>query len=476
MGHRSLRIPTSILCILLIFESRSQSCINATPSWQADIAGTCNQMVMTMAHDNSGKPFLYVANKEAGLKIYDISNLGSPILKKTLPPSLYDTLDVMNLFQQGNYLYLALGNHFSKTQPSGMAIVDIDTPEAAYVSDFWTLQGSLGGAGIVAAEGNYAYLGAMGNGLVVLDVTDKNNIVYKSKIVPDINYPTPSPNPDLYNARGMEVKNDVVYLCYDAGGIRIINVADKSKPMETGRFSNPLLNGKPRAYNNCVLDDTLLYVAVDYCGLEIINVKDTSKLSITGKWNPYNCPAINWFNTPVHANEIKLDRACQVLFISTGKSDLYVINITDPTNPDSCNIYGGVSNSIGSWGVDIFENKIFVSYVCAIIPFSSNWTGVKILTYAGCSGHVEITDSQSGLSLFPNPAKDFIQLRSDRYLSESEIESLRIYESSGREIPILFLARVDKTVNIRTAELHAGIYFLRMDLKRQKAHLRFVVE
>src|SRR5690242_6037559 len=108
-----------VFCLLLALMTshlRSQSCANTTPTWKSDITAACGQMVMTMIHDAGGRPYLYVANKEAGLRIYDISDLSNPVLKRSLVPLLFDTLDVMSLCQQGNYVYLALGNHFSKTQ------------------------------------------------------------------------------------------------------------------------------------------------------------------------------------------------------------------------------------------------------------------------------------------------------------------------------------------------------------------------
>src|SRR5262245_19688523 len=96
-------------------------------STEYDIASTCTELYMTAKHDQQGKNFLYVAAKEGGLKIYDLSN--NPALKKTIAVSQFDSLEVMNLSQSGNYLYLALGNHFgSALQNPGMAIVDVSDP------------------------------------------------------------------------------------------------------------------------------------------------------------------------------------------------------------------------------------------------------------------------------------------------------------------------------------------------------------
>jgi hypothetical protein len=186
----------TILTLSFQFAAYSQNCNTLNIQLQSEIASTCSNMTMTMMHDELNRPYLYVANKEAGLKIYDISVIATPSLVATVPTSLYDALDVMSVSQNGNYLYLALGNSFTNPQKSGMAIVDVSNPSTPLVTDFEKLNSSpVGGAGIVKVEGNYAYLGAMNNGLVIFDVTDKNNIRLVSQFIPNLNYP-PIRNPD----------------------------------------------------------------------------------------------------------------------------------------------------------------------------------------------------------------------------------------------------------------------------------------
>lgn len=454
-----------ILCIytLIIFSEISlfaQNCINLNIQHRADIASTCPFMVMTMIHDQQNRPYLYVANKEAGLKIYDISTITTPSLVAAVPTTLFDTLDVMNLSQAGNYIYLAIGNHFNSNQESGMAIIDVSNPLSPTVTDYWKLTSSTGGSGIVKTEGNYAYLGAMGNGLIILDISNKSNIVYLSQFKPDINYPTASPNPALYNARGMEIKNDIVYLCYDAGGLRIINTSVKTAPLETGRFSNPVMNGLPRAYNNLILDDSLVYITVDYCGLEVLNVSDTSNITLTGWWNPYNCPGNNWFSSPVHANEIQYEKTCKRLFISTGKSDLYVLDVSNPTLPDSCNFYGGVSNNIGSWGVGLYLDQIYLSYVCALIPFASNWTGVKILNYNNtCLAGVNEQLYNTNLFSIVKNNESNIELLFTKELMNQNI-TIRVFDYLGRDINSIYRVLSERNIAFDLADLQSGVYFI----------------
>ncbi len=359
----------------------AQDCSTFNITQQSQIPATCNAITMTMQHDQLSRPYLYVANKEAGMKIFDVSDLKKPTLVATIPTKYFASLHVMNLAQDGNFIYLAIGNHFNKKQASGMAIADVADPLHPVFISYWTLPASSGGSGIVKVQGNYAYLGAMGNGLIILDISDKKKIKFVSQFIPDINYPDPKPKKSLFNARGMEVKDDLVYLCYDAGGLRIINTKDKTHPVETGRFSNPVMNGKPRAYNNIAVSDDLAYISVDYCGMEILNIKDPASIRSMGWWNPYGCPRNNWLSSPVHANEIAYDKAKKLVFLSTGKSDLDMINVSDPANPVLCKEYGGPDNGMGTWGVSIYKDEVYLSYICSFIPFSSKWTGIKILTY-----------------------------------------------------------------------------------------------
>ncbi|MBL7888747.1 MAG: T9SS type A sorting domain-containing protein [Bacteroidia bacterium] len=458
------KILYSLLFFLFCITTKNiaQTCSSLNFQLQANIPSTCNNMVMTMMHDQNNQPYLYVANKEAGLKVYNISTITSPTLVATIPTTQFDTLDVMNLSQQGNYLYLALGNTFTNPQKGGMAIIDVSTPSAPSVTDYYVVPGSTTGGGIVKAEGNYAYLGAMQSGLVILDITNKSNIQLVSQFIPSINFPpVASPNPNLYNARGMEVKNSIVYLCYDAGGIRIINCVNKNAPVETGRWCNPVMYSPmnhPKAYNNIVLDDSLAYVAVDYAGMEVLDLSDTSAISMTGWWNPYNAPNNNWFTSPSHTNEIVLEKDCNRVFMSTGKSDMMVIDVSDPTQPDSCNMYGGTANNMGTWGIGLWQNQIYLSYICAVIPFSSSLTQTTILTFNSCPVGINEQVENNSISIYPNPFADQAVLSSNKAFNNA---SIRIHNVLGQYVKTIEQVNGNEVV-IEKEGLEEGVYFVQV--------------
>ncbi len=437
-------VSLSIICFLLIVmigQMSSQPCSQMNISLQSEIGSQCQTIAMTMKSDRLGRSYLYIAQKEGGLNIYSTSTITAPKFVANLSRSALGGLDVMSLTQDGNYLFLALGNSFADGQAPGLAIVDISDATKPIVASTWKQATGTRGAGFVAVENNRAYLAAMQSGLIVFDITNKNSIHEILRVKPDLAFPDTKYDSAKINARGMEVRNGIVYLCYDAGGFRIIDCNGLDQPRELGRFANPKLNGHPRAYNNIVIDDSLAYIAVDYCGLEILNIKNPQAISLVSWWNPWSCElnSLNWFSSNGHANEVALRKDCKKLFLSTGKSDMMVVDVSDPTHPDSCSTYGGINNNLGTWGIDVDQNNIYLSYICAIIPFSSNWTGVKILSYNSCTSSavaIQQPDENEVRAVITN---NTLSIHSDQELRP---ENLCVVDLLGRNI-VKSIQRVD---------------------------------
>lgn len=335
----------------------------------------------TVAYDKSGKNYFYVAAKSGGLMIFDASDISKPVLTKTFPVSDFNSLEVMNVSQSGSYLYLALGNFFGKPdEKPGLAIIDVTDPAKAFITDEWEFEKKDRGSAVIIADGDYAYLGAMTQGLVILDVSDKGKIKFASQLIPDKNFPKPDPNSiQAPNARGMALKDNLLFLCYDAGGIRVIDVTDKSNPYEFSRYINQKALNKQQAYNNIVINENTAYAAIDYCGLEILDISDVKNIKQTGWWNPWDCnsPFNLWFNSKGHTNQIVYDDGNKTVFLSAGGSELSAVDVSDPSNPK---FRGSTKNKkdLGCWGVEIHQQYIFLTYITAFIPFKGTWSGIKI--------------------------------------------------------------------------------------------------
>ena len=445
-----------------------------TQAWEQPVS--LPHETMTCLHDRNGKTFLYVAGKEQGLLIYNISNINLPVLALTIPADSLGGLDVCSVWQEGNYLYLALGNQFSSNQHSGMAIVDVTQPATAQVTDVW--QNNInGGGGIVRVQGNYAFLGAMTNGLIIFNISNPNNIQFVSQLIPDLSFPTANPDTAKYNARGMDIVGDILYLCFDAGGLRIINIHDKLNPVETGHYSLPFLNTHPRAYNNIIVDGALAYVAIDYCGLEILNVSDTSNITQTGWWNPWDCATVNnnWFNSRGHANELRLVKNCDLIFLTTGKSQVNVVDVSNSAAPDSCTMFGTQLDTLGTWGLDVWGSHIFVAYIYSPfgIPFLSNWAGVKMIEWDNsCDVSTqELAVGNKQLAVYPNPASEKLIVSS----TKSAVCIIEITDLLGRKI---HSEKTNSQLSIINCQLFPpGIYFVYVKMADGSFHSeKFVKE
>lgn len=395
----------------------------------------------SLSPDVLNRPYLYASSAESGLRIF--TTAGVPVF--TIDTNMIE-MSAMNFTQRGTLLYIAIGRHTNDFP--GIAIVDVSNPAAPVVKDVWIHPPvpERNGAGIVKVEGDYAYLGAMGMGLVILNIADPNNITFVSELSLSINYPvsSPPPNPDLYNLRGMQVKNSIVYACFDAGGLRIINCVDKLNPKQTGKYANPITYipmNKPRAYNNIILNDTVAYVTVDYCGLEVLRISDTSNITLLDHWNIHDCPNGSWFNAPVHANELEYNEDCKEVFMSTGKSEMISMDVSDPTNVDSTGMFGSINDTTATWGIGMRNDSIYLSYslipfyISWLHPFDAKWNGIKMIKWVNpCSASSveEESASVSYLRTQPNPFKEMSTIYFT--LKNQSVVRIRIIDIMGRTI------------------------------------------
>jgi hypothetical protein len=435
-----------------------------------EIAHPFPHQCMTVIHDNQDREYLYTAAIKDGVRIFSIDGEASIEINGI---ETYDMegLSVMSLSQTGDFLYVALGDHFSNDQNSGLAIIDVTDPENAFVTDVWKNAPSTGGAGIVKVDGDYAFLGAMQHGLIIFDISNKSNISEVSRIVPDINFPDANPDPDKYNARGVDVKDDEVYLCYDAGGIRIIDVSDISNPVQSGEYSLPALDGLPRAYNNCVVNGDRLYVAIDYCGMEILDVSDAANITQMSWWNDWACETSsnNWFNSPGHTNEMAYIADCQVIGMSAGKSELVCIDVSDPESPFLCTSFGNLSNSEGTWGISAYKNTFYLGYIYVPlgIPFYSNYGGVKAVSinHTCATGIDETVDSspENAVNIVYNSGLNRVLVQSNERLIGKAV--LTISEVSGKVIQ-RFTTDVagSKLISVPVVDVPTNIYMISLSI------------
>ena len=398
-------LMTCVLCYTL---AGTTQC-NVDLQWEYPYSG--NFSPFSIKVDKMDRPYVYVASNEEGLVI--LSTSGEFVAQLPMD-SLTD--QAKNVEQVGDLLYLATGRHALGTAPS-LDIVDISEPAQPKRVGSWVGDSENGrGSGIVKVVDSIAYLGAMSQGLVLLNISQPNNIREVSRVEFDLNFPFPDPDTEtFYNSRGMDIVDGIVYVCHDAGGLHIVDCRDPERPDEIGQYANPITfepSNWPRAYNNVVVDDSLAYVAVDYCGIEVLNIGDPENIKLVDHFNPRDCPLGVWWDAPIHSNELILNKACQQLFVTSGKSELIIMDVSDPENISQCGGYGSLEDTTATWGIDMRRDSIYLSYIIIPIyiplihPFDAKWPGIKMLKWTDPCPVVStenIPTPETEIRVIPNP-------------------------------------------------------------------------
>ncbi|MEO8589271.1 MAG: hypothetical protein ABI432_07890 [Flavobacteriales bacterium] len=388
--------------------------------------------------DRLGRPYLYMACKDSGLVTLDISDPSSPVVTDRQLPVDFGDLMVMNLEQVGDLLYICLGNFQSGDQVAGLATVDVNDPANPDVLDIWNggttyTQGSAA----VRINGGLAYLGAMEDGIIVLNVSDPSQIQFVSSYQPDPTWPGIASYPP--NARGMAISGDVLFLAYDAGGLRAINISDPLNLMEIGHYLNPDIPALTNpAYNNVVVIGDRAYCTIDYCGIEVVDISDPTNMTQVAWLNPWNCVGLSWFGSDGHTNEIIQAMGDSLLFVSGGDSEVLVYDITDADLPVLKGGWIMPNDSAATWGVDVYGNKVVANFInnhgLPLQPYDSKYGGVVIFEWQAefATGLPAAHTVPAGIVCGPNPTSGQLDLHIT--LSGPGPSILRLIDVHAREV------------------------------------------
>ena len=120
-----------IFCLVLM------SCTSAATRPSGGTSTGVN-LPMALLQEHSGKPFLFAALKAGGVQVFSTSSSGEVKRIARISRNALGGLDAMNLHQENNRLYVALGDHFSaRGSKAGLAVLDIGNPKAPTVLGLW---------------------------------------------------------------------------------------------------------------------------------------------------------------------------------------------------------------------------------------------------------------------------------------------------------------------------------------------------
>jgi len=286
--------------------------------------------------DKLGRSYVYLATKELGLVTFNISNTMNPVPVDTQSVVSLGNLKVTGVAQDNNYLLVSLGDFQGAGENAGLAIFDVTNPVSPILLDRWDTLDFHNGTSSVIFQGNYAFLGAMRKGVVVLDISNKQDIRFVSQIIPDTTFGNPT---HVYHARGLFISGDTLLVADDNGGLRVIDVTNKQLPIEIGKYkSSTILASAYPFYNHVYRIGNYAYCALDYCGIEVVDITDPLLMTETSWLNPWNCsnfppPLGTWNGSDGHTNEIAYSASQNVLMFSGGDSQVLAVDPSDPAQP-----------------------------------------------------------------------------------------------------------------------------------------------
>lgn len=419
----------------------------------------------TARFDRLHRPFIFTANKELGLGIYDYSDLQNLQSIRNFSVQNFQNLKPTDLVQQGNFLYVALGDFEGFfPQSAGLAVLDISDPANATILGQWSDTSFNKGCAALRVEGNYAYLGAMEKGVILVDISNPAAPKYLSHVELDLNWPAPPGLFSVPHARGFALRSDELWTCFDAGWLRLVDVSDKQNPIETAKYLNPDLNATAQpAYNNAVVVGDYLYVAVDYCGIDIVDISNPA-IPVNAAWeNPWACNNTNWADRPGHTNQITTACNDSLLFVSGADSEVLAYSIVNPNQPRRLGQHAVLLDSVATWGIDVNDSLVVLAQLWNPLntPYLAKKGGIRLLRWSCPQASTGIANAGSAPALFiwPNPFRDQLKVRFELPVSAAISWSLvDMFGRSVRSAAPGHLPAGEQVLDLALVGLPAGMY------------------
>jgi hypothetical protein len=309
---------------VIVSPAESEQDLNISLAFNGEILATYEgvfALSLVGNYDTSGKAwgvqivgnYAYVADRESGLQIIDISNPTNPTFK-----SNYNTSGWARYIQiVGNYAYVANGY-------SGLQIIDISNPTNPTFKGNYNTSGDANDVQIV---GSYAYVADVESGLQIIDISNPTNPTLKS------NYATSG------FAIGVQIVGNYAYVAYGYSGLQIIDISNPTNPTLKGNYNTSGNASGVQIVGNYA------YVADGESGLQIINISNPASPTLVGN-----------YDTSGSAEDVQI--VGNYAYVADWTSGLQIINISNPAVPT---LVGNYDTSGGAIDVQIVGNYAYVA-------------------------------------------------------------------------------------------------------------------
>jgi hypothetical protein len=312
----------------------------------------------------------YVAkvSTDGGLQVIDVNNPASPSIVSLYPG------DFGFIQGTGNYVYLSRNSDFT--------ILDVSDPSSVQYVAGYKIPGFISD---ISVSGKYAYTAT--NGFRVMDISDSTHPVQVGYAdIPGDNVEYAGDSLVFYCPQSMTANNTV----------HIMSVSDPTNPVSLDSYTCPVMTG------DLVVRDTLAYIACWWDGVRIFDFANPSDLVQTAHtmgWTQEGIAGVDW----CYAQSVAI--AGNYLYIidygpfeTDDTYGLYIMDITDPSNPSLINRFQGIM----SHGIDLAVKD-------SIVYIADGNGGVEIVNVfdplnPSVIGYVNLPDGATGIKVVDNYA------------------------------------------------------------------------
>ncbi|HEU4719433.1 MAG TPA: T9SS type A sorting domain-containing protein [Bacteroidia bacterium] len=414
--------------------------------------------------DRLGRPYVYTASVDLGMVTFDINDPMNPVPVDTIRPADLNGYKATFLAQDADTLFITTGGFQGFTQRAGLSIYDVTNPATPVLMDHWDTAAWAHGVSHIVLDGDYAFLSAMNDGIIVLNISDKHNIRFVSHFVP-----TTTPNTSYApHTRGLYLDNDTLIDADDGGGLRIIDATDKQNLVQIGAYLNPVPHATDTVYpfyNHVWCIGKHAWIPVDYAGIEVDDYSNPASITTDAWSNIWNNTGISsWYGSDGHTNEIVYTGpTTNVLMVSGADSQVLAFDPSDPANPRIMGWWGPPNtDNEAAWGVDEFNGLVVCGYLRDVgsnQPYYSTYGGIQLLSWnLLVTGENDNSPATSTLMISPNPTNDKATVALPA--STDELFTINLIDVTGR---VVQTQSADPKMNGRNAEidmtnLAPGIY------------------
>ncbi len=334
---------------------------------------------------------------------------------------------IWDIFISGQYAYLAAVD-------DGLVIFDISVPESpefvgSYVASDATRS--------VHVEGDYAYLINAREvyydfRIVIVDISDRANPVFINAYE------------ELDNPSHIKVVDNIAYIS-TTYSLEIIDMSDPSSPVHLA--SHPY---RDRGYD-LDIESNMVYVAGWPLGLQIFDVSSPSDPTLVGEFDSFGASNV----------DVSDGYACITNFYG-----VFLLDVSDPSEPVLISSYNDV---VPKNEVFMQDEYVYVAAEDCMVILRRTSTGFE-------EAGVVSPNTFALLQNYPNPFNPTATIRYS--LPERSDVRIETYNNDGQRVATLFDGNKQAGYNTVTwqADDHpSGVYFARLETGKRSENIKMVL-